>query len=137
MSKLLQAFTLFFQENSGSWLKGFEYRESGPHLLMMAFLQRVINGGGMVYREYALGSKRVDLTVTWKKQKIVIELKIYEEHSTLLKGLEQTAEYMDKSGATEGHLVLFDRDPEKTWKEKIYHREQESLQGTKIEVWGL
>jgi len=58
------------------WLNRFEYKESGPYLLMMAFLQRVINGGGSINREYALGRKRVDILIIWKNQRIVIELKI-------------------------------------------------------------
>lgn len=34
-------------------------------------------------------------------------------------GLEQTSKYMDTCNATEGHLLIFDRDPAKTWDEKI------------------
>lgn len=40
MHKLMHNFTLFFRQNFGVWLKDFEYKESGPHLLLMAFLQR-------------------------------------------------------------------------------------------------
>ncbi len=76
MDKLLEAFTQFFRENSGAWLKGFEYYESAPHLLLMAFLQRLINGGGSVSREYALDSLKVDLFISWKTQRFVLELKI-------------------------------------------------------------
>ena len=42
---------------------------------------------------------------------------------------------MNKSGA-EGHLVIFDRDPDKSWEEKISHN-QEFFQGKTIEVWRL
>ena len=44
--KLLEAFQQFFRENSESWLECFDYKEAGPQLLMQAFLQRIINGGG-------------------------------------------------------------------------------------------
>jgi len=74
MTKILKAFTEFYRENSADWLADCKYKESGPHLLMMAFLQRVINGGGKIHREYALGRKRLDLFLSWKKQKIAIEL---------------------------------------------------------------
>ena len=37
--------------------------EAGPHLLLMAYLQRVINGGGRITREFAAGSGRADLVV--------------------------------------------------------------------------
>ncbi len=136
MSKLLESFTQFFRENADAWLSDFNYKESGPHILMLAFLQRVINGGGTIHREYALGRKRVDLLIAWKKQRIVIELKIKRGEDTLKHGLQQTAEYMDLCGAHEGHLVIFDKDPCKSWTEKI---SQELLvyNAKKIHVWTL
>ncbi len=118
------------------WLEKFSYKEAGPHLLLLAFLQRIVNGGGRIHREYALGTKRVDIRIDWKSQIFVIELKIWRRESDLPKGLEQTAQYMDRSQATEGHLVIFDRDPRKTWEEKTSHN-QEQFQGKTIEVWRL
>ncbi|MEA3545903.1 MAG: AAA-like domain-containing protein, partial [Thermodesulfobacteriota bacterium] len=86
MPKLLTAFQQFFREHSKSWIEQFQYKEAGPQLLMQAFLQRIINGGGRINREYALGRKRTDLTIEWPLdekqgffgpvQRIVIELKI-------------------------------------------------------------
>ena len=136
MKKLLIGFTEFYRENSEVWLEKFSYKEAGPHLLLLAFLQRIVNGGGRIHREYALGTKRVDIRIDWKSQIFVIELKIWRRESDLPKGLEQTAQYMDRSHATEGHLVIFDRDPRKTWEEKISHN-QEQFQGKTIEVWRL
>lgn len=145
MTKLLEAFTEFYRENSADWLADCKYKESGPHLLMMAFLQRVINGGGRIHREYALGRKRLDLLLTWpglhslgdggKKQKIVIELKVYKDTKTLPEGLIQTAGYMDISGASEGHLIIFDKR-DKSWEEKIYTK-QEKVGNKTITVWGI
>ena len=129
------ATAIFTKEYLSSYEK-FAYKEAGPHLLTMAFLQRIINGGGKIHREYALGTDRVDLLITWKKQRIVIELKIWHSKAkTLDKGLIQTAGYMDTSGATEGHLIIFDRQ-EKSWEEKIYTR-QEHVENKIITVWGL
>ena len=136
MHKLLAGFTEFYRESADVWLEKFAYKESGPHILLLAFLQRIINGGGRIHREYALGRKRVDLRIDWKSQRFVIEIKIYRTKADRLKGLQQTAEYMDISGATEGHLVLFDRSIKKSWKEKIYHK-VEQVQGKVIQVWGL
>jgi hypothetical protein len=136
MSKLLASFTQFFRENSEAWLANFEYKESGPHILMMAFLQRILNGGGTIHREYALGKKRVDLLVTWKGQRYVIELKIKYGEDTLSKGLEQTTHYMSTSAATEGHLVIFDRDPCKGWEEKISN-ETVNFNDKQVHVWTM
>lgn len=136
MHKLLEAFTQFYRENSAIWLEKFDYKESGPHLLLMAFLQRVINGGGKIHREYALGRKRVDLLIFWGEQRIVIELKVKRGQKTIDEGLIQTAEYMDTNNATEGHLIVFDREANKSWNEKIFVQEHKVGKDI-ITVWGI
>ncbi|MCL1805757.1 MAG: hypothetical protein FWG28_07160 [Clostridiales bacterium] len=55
MPKLLGAFQQFFREHSDAWVEGFDYKEAGPQLLLQAFLQRIVNGGGHINREYGLG----------------------------------------------------------------------------------
>ena len=132
---LIDAFITFYRENSAIWLEKFDYKEAGPHLLLMAFLQRVINGGGSIQREYALGTRRVDILLKWQKQTIVIELKIRYDAGSLPDGLRQTADYMNISSAHEGHLILFDRDPKKSWDEKIY-RLTEDVNTKRVHVWG-
>ncbi len=135
MHALLEAFTQFYRENSAIWLEKFAYKESGPHLLMMAFLQRVINGGGKIQREYALGTRRVDLLIIFKQQRIVVELKMNHNPRYVEEGLHQTAQYMDTVAATEGHLIVFD-SVDRPWDEKIYHRE-EQVAGKKVMIWGM
>ncbi|MDD4893613.1 MAG: hypothetical protein PHH73_06390, partial [Candidatus Rickettsiella isopodorum] len=70
MNKLLESFTQFFREHSDAWLEKFEYKEAGPHLLLMAFLQRIINGSGKIHREYALGRRRMDLLIEWPRLRL-------------------------------------------------------------------
>jgi hypothetical protein len=140
--KLLLAFQDFFRENSEAWLERFDYKEAGPQLLLQAFLQRIVNSGGRVEREYGLGRGRTDLLLVWpagpSRQKVVIELKVLRKslERTVADGLEQTVEYVDRSGAEEGHLVIFDRDPAKAWEEKIFRRE-ETHKARRITVWGM
>ena len=52
---LLTAFQAFFREHSEHWVRRFDYQEAGPQLLLQAFLQRIVNGGGRIEREYGLG----------------------------------------------------------------------------------
>ena len=42
---------------------------------------------------------------------------------------------MDSSHADEGHLILFDRKPHKSWEEKIFHL-SETFNSKIIQVWG-
>jgi len=139
---LLAAFQEFFRENSEIWLERFDYKEAGPHLLMQAFLQRIVNSGGRIDREYGLGRGRTDLMLAWNHetgvQKVVIELKILYKslEATIDDGLEQTADYMDKCGANEGHLVIFDQREGRKWADKIF-REEERREGKGVVVWGM
>ena len=147
MEKLLLDFQQFFRENSDAWIGKFDYAEAGPQLLLQAFLQRVVNGGGYIDREYGLGRKRTDLLVRKTLtdsygdpvQGIVLELKIkrYSLERTIEEGLQQTADYMDSVGSVdEGHFIIFDRSKEKSWDERIWHKPFEH-NGRKIVVWGM
>ena len=142
MPGLLSAFQEFFREHSEHWVERFQYKEAGPQLLMQAFLQRIINGGGRVEREYGLGRMRTDLLVLWQfpsgMQRVVIELKVLYKtlEKTIADGLSQTHSYMDRCGASEGNLVIFDRTPNRPWEKKIFVREEE-YEGKSITVWGM
>ncbi len=142
MDKLLSAFQAFFREHSEHWVERFQYKEAGPQLLLQAFLQRIVNGGGRIEREYGLGRMRTDLLVIWPYpdgvQKTVIELKVLHKglQQTLDLGIQQTWDYLDRCAADEGHLVVFDRTAGKAWEEKLFRRE-ETVRGLLITVWGM
>ena len=110
---LFAEFQAFWRRNSDAWESKMEYVEAFPHLLVMAFLQRVINGGGRIEREYAAGRGRVDLAVEWHGVWAVIEIKLIHPQdsleTTIEEGLKQTARYRDTVGAKEAWLIVFDR----------------------------
>jgi hypothetical protein len=140
MNYLIKDFQEFWRENSEIWLdrykKNFyQYDEAAPHLVFQAFLQRVINGGGIIVREMALGRRRADLCVVYGGQKYPIELKILRNEKSIPDGLAQTGEYMERCGCNEGWLVVFDRNAEKSWNEKLYMR-METYKGKHIVVAG-
>ena len=147
MEKLLLDFQQFFRQNADAWIQKFDYAEAGPQLLLQAFLQRIVNGGGYIDREYGLGRRRTDLLIRkpltdhygGPVQRVVLELKLKRGNiDTLIeKGLEQTWQYMDTVGSVdEGHLIIFDRTQELSWEERIWHRQCE-YQGHPIMVWGM
>jgi hypothetical protein len=136
MRALLRAFQAFFSENSEAWLGRFDYREAGPQLILMAFLQRVVNGGGSIRREFAVASGRVDLLVEWRGQKCALELKIRRADRTEAQGVEQLSRYLARLGLKEGYLLLFDRRPEIGWDQKLYEREVTDPSGRRIWIFG-
>jgi len=141
INHLLKDFQSFWRENSEIiwdelYEEGFrEYKEASPHLVLQAFLQRVINGGGHISREMALGKKRVDICVEWKNQKYPIELKLYKGTKTIKDSTEQILDYMDKVSSKEGWVVIFDRTPKKSWSKKLYLKEVKQS-GKKITFFG-
>ena len=136
--KLLKAFVTFYRRHSESWLERFKYKEAGHQLLLMAFLQRIINGGGRIEREMAIGNGRTDLTIFWKEQIIPIELKMRHDKWSQKDGLSQLSRYMDKLGQKTGYLVLFEKKPSDVlpWEERI--REETHTQDDKlIHLFGM
>ncbi len=157
MAKLLGAFQAFFREHSEHWVERFQYKEAGPQLLLQAFLQRIVNSGGRIEREYGLGRGRTDLLVLWPEggesgagpggdagpgasvRKYVVECKVLRGgmERTAEEGVEQTAGYMDRCGAEEGHLVVFDRREGRSWEDKVFHACRTAGNGAEVEVWGM
>ena len=148
VDKLLAGFQSFFREHSGHWVGRFDYAEAGPQLLLQAYLQRMVNGGGRLEREYGLGRGRTDLLITWPQRgatephaerRFVIECKVLRGslERTVRDGLTQTASYMDRCAAESGHLVIFDRNEGKRWDDKIFRRQERAGERFVITVWGM
>lgn len=147
ISKLLKDFQRFYRENAEAWIDRFEYREAGPQLLVQAFLQRIVNGGGYIDREYGLGQKRTDILIRkplteqygGPVQKIVLELKI--KYNSLEKeiddALKQTEQYIERTASElkEAHILIFDRNSQRSWDEKIYEKSIVH-NGRTYTVWG-
>lgn len=121
MEKLLKSFQVFYQRNSQAWLSRFEYKESAHQLLLMAFLQRIVNGGEII-REMAVGNGRIDMLVKFRKQEFALEIKIKRDNITIEEGKEQLSNYLDRLGLSEGYLVIFDPGKKK-WEQKIYYKD--------------
>jgi hypothetical protein len=89
-----------------------------------------------IIREAAIGKRRLDLCLVYENHKYPIEIKLLRYKNTLQEGLKQTAEYADKYGCNNGWLCIFDRNPDKSWDEKIYTK-HEMVENKKITVVGL
>ena len=146
---LLSAFQGYFRENAESWVERYGHAEAGPQLVLHAYLQRVVNSGGRIGREYAVGRGRTDLLIEWRQlkphgqariRKYVIECKVRTAKVGLdrlvREGREQTAAYMDRVGAESGHLVIFDLRPGQSWEERLFRKDREPGESP-VTVWGL
>jgi len=120
MKKLLTDFQQFWRDNSEIWQERFLYKEAAPHLILTAFLQRVINSGGRTDRELATGRKRLDLCIHYQNNRYPIEIKIRQGPKTYDEGKKQLSDYMDTLGCDKGWLVVFDRRKKQSWKSKLF-----------------
>jgi len=148
--KLLTMFKDFWVENSHIWREKIEgYLEAAPHLVIQAFLQRIVNGGGNIRREYALDSCRFDIFITWdyltatgaQTQKFIIELKTYstgQKYDTVRKeALLQTARYAHTCGISDNsHIIVFNRHFQGEW-DTDAPNECVEFDGVKMEIWKM
>ena len=123
VEKLLRAFQTFWRKDGHLAAEGFGYREAGPHLMLMAFLQRIVNGGGRIEREYGLGRGALDLMIAWGEERHVIEVKLRRDTETEAEALDQVVRYLDHAGVDNGWLILFDMRKEPAWSERLSLRE--------------
>ncbi|GHT78369.1 hypothetical protein FACS1894130_04820 [Spirochaetia bacterium] len=159
MDALLQAFQDFWQNNFEVWEQASDYpvtnaaiaadsiissrlRPEGspafPHLLLMAFLQRITNGSGRIEREYAAGRGRMDLAVEYRGAWNILEIKLLRQGKSfdtlMAEGIKQTVGYRDSFSGVSGrsalcsqdgtpvkcYLIIFDRRSDKpAWEERI------------------
>jgi len=113
---LLDAFIDFWLENGEFMTANETYHEAAAQLVFMGFLQRIVNGGGFIDREYAVGSGRTDILIRkpygdHQMQREAIELKAWApgKADPLKGGLKQLDGYLDRFRLDTGTLIIFDR----------------------------
>jgi hypothetical protein len=132
IQKVLEAYIIFYKEHSKLVTKRKTYSEAAHHLLFMAWLQRIVNDGGYITREYAAGLKRLDLCIDFAGERFAFELKL-KSKKALTDGKTQFVDYLQRLSLDSGWLIIFNRKPIKDW-EAVGKREWIEEQGKKIEV---
>jgi hypothetical protein len=137
---LLDDFRAFWCENAEQYLVQAPYSEAAAQLVFMAFLQRVVNGGGFIDREYAVGSGRIDLCVRWPRpgrtERWAIELKVWRDGrpDPIPQGLKQLASYLERLGLGRGTLIVFDSRSETEPLPERCSAEDMAVEGKRIDV---
>jgi hypothetical protein len=128
MELLLREFQKFWRRHSEIWEPTVDYTEAFPHLLLMAYLQRITNGEGRIEREYAAGRGRMDMLVEYRDKKYILEIKLIRDYDSPLsvkkEGIKQIRFYRDKFGQSTipCYLIIFDRRSESkkpSWKQRL------------------
>lgn len=110
---LCEAFLALWRQHGDALRRSAPYHEVAAQFVLMAFLHRVVNGGGTIEREYAIGRGRMDLCLRLGDVTLAMELKTWREGrpDPLPAGLAQLDGYLDGLGLPTGWLVIFDERP--------------------------
>ncbi|MCP4353077.1 MAG: ATP-binding protein [Desulfobacterales bacterium] len=132
VEKLLDAYAEFYREHSEMITERRTYTEAAHHLFFMSWLQRIVNRGGTVTREYAAGLGRLDLCVSFKGERFAFELKLSGKKA-LEDGKSQLADYLDRMSLDSGYLLIFSRAKVTDW-DKVGRREKYDVREKRVEV---
>ncbi|MFI7135090.1 AAA family ATPase [Nonomuraea sp. NPDC050153] len=146
LDRLLQEFVVFWREHGEVLIRQEGYHEAACQIILMAFLHRLVNGGGHLDREYAAGTKRLDVLVRWPytgpegerlMQREAMELKVWRAgaEDPMPDGLAQLDRYLDRLTLSTGVLVVFDRRPQAPpWKERGGFEQASTPTGRQVTV---
>jgi hypothetical protein len=114
---LLQRFQAFMKEHYSGRDQKFLEREG--RLLFLSFLRPVINGKGFEFKEPNVSDeRRMDLVITLKNRRYVLELKRWYGPKAHQEGLEQLGGYLETYSLNEGYLLIYDFRKNKEYKQE-------------------
>jgi hypothetical protein len=128
---VLERFFKFYRENGEMVTKRKTYTESAHHLTFMAWLQRIVNGGGYIRREYAAGLNFIDLVIEFGSDRFVFELKT-EKNYNKDEALDQVTQYAQKMSVDECYIMVFRREMNDPT--KVAERSVVEHQGMKVHI---
>ncbi len=124
MKLILQRFQAFLKEHASGRDEKFLEREG--RLVFLSFLRPIINGRGFEFKEPNVGDeRRMDLVITYKAGRYVVELKRWYGQKAHQKGLRQLSDYLDIYTLKEGYLLIYDFRKSKEYRqEEILFRDK-------------
>ncbi|MDR1856888.1 MAG: AAA-like domain-containing protein [Desulfovibrio sp.] len=135
ISSLLKEFQKFWYVHIKTCKKHYSYKQSVQQLSLLGFIQGVIIDAAELKYELALGSFRVGVCVIYEGTAYPIEIR-QANTTSMPDALEQLSRYIDRCGAYEGWLVVFDRSKSRSRDEKITWRVEFLPNGKTVNVVG-
>ena len=151
---LLDAFVDFWRQHGEWMLRHQAWPEAAHQLVVMAFLQRLVNGGGTIEREYGLGRGRLDLLIrfpivkaggasTREEDRHALELKVWRDgvKDPEQQGLAQLDGYLARLALDVGTLMIFDARLDslsgESWSGRGTCHRAATASGRSVTVWRL
>jgi hypothetical protein len=95
--------------------------EATYSFMLIAYLQKIIKSLAKIHHQYAEGRGAVDICIIYQNFKYLIETKLYDS-STYNEDIIQLSDYLNTSGEKEGWLVIFNRDFDTSYEDRIYFK---------------
>lgn len=117
----MKAVLLKFQDYMREQYSGKDqpFLEREWRLVFLAFLKPIINGKGYDFKEPQVSEeKRLDIVVTYRQYKYVIELKRWYGPKRHEEGVLQLVDYLNRQAVSEGYLIVFEHQGEKSWRQE-------------------
>jgi len=130
--RVLDKFQAFMKAKGPTVSKHRSFREATGQLLLLSYLDLLVNGKGWTFKEPQSGEGRIDVVCCYGRQKEVVELKLWYDERRYAAGLSQLTKYLDREGLNHGYLFVFDRR-ENTKRE--YSFSEHTVAGKKIQAW--
>lgn len=129
---VLDKFQAFMKSKGTAAAKHPSFAEATGQLLLLSYLDLLVNGKGWTFKEVQSGEGRIDVVCCYKDQKEVVELKLWYGASAYDKGAEQLARYLESENLDRGFLVIFDRRDNA---QKVYSFSEFEINNKKIQAW--
>jgi PD-(D/E)XK nuclease superfamily/Predicted AAA-ATPase len=114
MEAIMLGFQTFMKKEYNK--KDRDFLEKNGRLVFLAFIKPILNGSGYDFKEPQISEeRRLDLVVTYLRDKFVVELKIWRGEKAHQKGLQQLNDYLDIQNLNTGYLLIFDHSEVKNW----------------------
>ncbi len=130
--RVLDKFQAFMKAKGAMVSKHRSFREVTGQLLLLSYLDLLVNGKGWTFKEPQSGEGRIDVVCCYGRQKEIVELKLWYGPRRYADGLAQLARYLDREGLDHGYLFVFDRR-ENT--KRDYSFSEHLVAGKKIQAW--
>ena len=96
-----------------------KFLEREGRLLFLSYLRPIINGRGFDFKEPVVADeRRMDIVITYRDRRYVIELKRWYGDKYHQRGLQQLSDYLDIYGLKDGCLLIYDFNKSKSYKEE-------------------
>jgi hypothetical protein len=130
--RVFDKFQAFMKAKGAAVAKHPEFGEAFGQLLLLSYLDLLVNGKGWTFKEVQSGDGRIDVLCCYKKQKEVVEIKLWYGGRRYHAGLTQLAKYLDSENLNHGYLVVFDRRENAP---REHHFSEHQVAGKKIQAW--